>query len=78
MVDTSGGRSAIATPYYYSCYDKGDENVISDREKILVIGSGPIRIGQGIEFDYCCVQCVNAVRGLGFEAIIANNSTSTM
>ena len=78
MVDTSGGRSAIATPYYYSCYDKGDENVISDREKILVIGSGPIRIGQGIEFDYCCVQCVNAVRELGFEAIIANNNPETV
>ncbi len=78
MVDTSGGKSAVSTPYYYSCYDQGDENVISDNEKILVIGSGPIRIGQGIEFDYCCVQGVNAIRELGYEAIIANNNPETV
>ena len=78
MVDTSGGKSGIATPYYYSCYDEGDENVITDNEKILVIGSGPIRIGQGIEFDYCCVQGVNAIREMGYEAIIANNNPETV
>ena len=78
MVDTSGGKSGIATPYYYSCYDTGDENVISENDKILVIGSGPIRIGQGIEFDYCCVQGVNAIRELGYEAIIANNNPETV
>ncbi|MDO4870412.1 MAG: carbamoyl-phosphate synthase (glutamine-hydrolyzing) large subunit [Bacillota bacterium] len=78
MVDTSGGKSGIATPYYYSCYDKGDENIITDNQKILVIGSGPIRIGQGIEFDYCCVQGVNAIREMGYEAIIANNNPETV
>ena len=78
MVDTSGGKSGISTPYYYSCYDEGDENVISKNEKVLVIGSGPIRIGQGIEFDYCCVQGVNAIRELGYEAIIANNNPETV
>ncbi|MFR6257875.1 MAG: carbamoyl-phosphate synthase large subunit, partial [Anaerovoracaceae bacterium] len=53
MVDTCGGEFDAATPYYYSCYDEEDESVRSPEEKILVIGSGPIRIGQGIEFDYC-------------------------
>ncbi len=77
-VDTSGGKSAVSTPYYYSCYDKGDENEITDRDKILVIGSGPIRIGQGIEFDYCCVQGVNAIREMGYDAIIANNNPETV
>ena len=78
MVDTSGGKSAVSTPYYYSCYEGEDENAVSENEKILVIGSGPIRIGQGIEFDYCCVQGVNAIRELGYEAIIANNNPETV
>ena len=56
MVDTCGGEFDAATPYYYSCYDEEDEVEVSPEEKILVVGSGPIRIGQGIEFDYCCVQ----------------------
>ena len=73
MVDTSGGKSGISTPYYYSCYEGEDENRVSDSGKILIIGSGPIRIGQGVEFDYCCVQGVNAVKSLGYEAVIANN-----
>ena len=78
MVDTSGGKSGIATPYYYSCYSDGDENVVTENDKILIIGSGPIRIGQGIEFDYCCVQGVNAVQELGYDAIIANNNPETV
>ncbi|MDO4176757.1 MAG: carbamoyl-phosphate synthase large subunit [Bacillota bacterium] len=78
MVDTSGGKSGISTPYYYSCYEDGDENEVSDGEKVLLIGSGPIRIGQGIEFDYCCVQGVNAIQELGYEAIIANNNPETV
>ena len=78
MVDTSGGKSGIATPYYYSCYEEGDENEISDNRKILLVGSGPIRIGQGIEFDYCCVQGVNAIQSMGYEAIIANNNPETV
>ncbi|MCQ2547108.1 MAG: carbamoyl-phosphate synthase large subunit [Clostridia bacterium] len=78
MVDTSGGKSGISTPYYYSCYEEGDENEVSDGEKVLLIGSGPIRIGQGIEFDYCCVQGVNAIQEMGYEAIIANNNPETV
>ena len=78
MVDTSGGKSGISTPYYYSCYEGEDENRVSDSGKILIIGSGPIRIGQGVEFDYCCVQGVNAVKSLGYEAVIANNNPETV
>ncbi|MDO5491579.1 MAG: carbamoyl-phosphate synthase large subunit, partial [Bacillota bacterium] len=78
MVDTCGGEFDAATPYYYSCYDDGDESVPSSEEKILVIGSGPIRIGQGIEFDYCCVQGIWAIKELGYEAIIVNNNPETV
>lgn len=78
MVDTCGGEFDAATPYYYSCYDAEDESRISGRDKILVIGSGPIRIGQGIEFDYSCVQGVWALKDLGYEAIIMNNNPETV
>ena len=78
MVDTCGGEFDAATPYYYSCYDEEDESVPSHEKKILVIGSGPIRIGQGIEFDYCCVQGVWAIKELGYEAIIMNNNPETV
>ncbi|MDR1068984.1 MAG: carbamoyl-phosphate synthase large subunit, partial [Clostridiales Family XIII bacterium] len=78
MVDTCGGEFEALTPYYYSCFEKEDESRISDEKKILVVGSGPIRIGQGIEFDYCCVQAVWALRELGYEAIIVNNNPETV
>ena len=78
MVDTCGGEFDAVTPYYYSCYDEEDESVRSHEKKILVIGSGPIRIGQGIEFDYCCVQGVWAIKELGYEAIIMNNNPETV
>ena len=78
MVDTCGGGFDAVTPYYYSCYDEEDESVPSHEKKILVIGSGPIRIGQGIEFDYCCVQGVWAIKDLGYEAIIMNNNPETV
>lgn len=78
MVDTCGGEFDAATPYYYSCYDGEDEVQVSDEEKILVVGSGPIRIGQGIEFDYCCVQGVRAIKELGYEAVIMNNNPETV
>ena len=78
MVDTCGGEFDAMTPYYYSCYDEADESVRSHEKKILVIGSGPIRIGQGIEFDYCCVQGVWAIKELGYEAIIMNNNPETV
>jgi carbamoyl-phosphate synthase large subunit len=58
MVDTCAGEFEATSTYYYSCYDEGQESVSSKKKKIIIIGSGPIRIGQGIEFDYCNVHCV--------------------
>jgi carbamoyl-phosphate synthase large subunit len=78
MVDTCGGEFEALTPYYYSCFDMEDESRITDNNKILVVGSGPIRIGQGIEFDYCCVQGVWAIKELGCEAVIINNNPETV
>ena len=78
MVDTCGGEFEAATPYYYACMDHEDESRITERDKILVVGSGPIRIGQGIEFDYCCVHGVWAIQDAGYEAIIINNNPETV
>ncbi|AZV57462.1 carbamoyl-phosphate synthase (glutamine-hydrolyzing) large subunit [Clostridium sp. AWRP] len=78
MVDTCSGEFEAKTSYYYSCYDLESDNVVSDNKKILVIGSGPIRIGQGIEFDYCCVNGVWAIKKAGYEAVIINNNPETV
>lgn len=78
MVDTCSGEFDAETPYYYSCYEADDENIISDHKKIMVIGSGPIRIGQGIEFDYCCVHGVWAIKEAGYESIMINNNPETV
>jgi len=78
VVDTCAGEFEALTPYYYSSYGGENESVKSSREKILVVGSGPIRIGQGIEFDYCCVQGVWALRDLGYESITINNNPETV
>lgn len=78
MVDTCSGEFESHTPYYYSCYEAIDENEVSDKKKIIVIGSGPIRIGQGIEFDYCCVHGVWAIKEAGYESIIINNNPETV
>ena len=78
MVDTCAAEFESETPYYYSTYEDEDENVISKKEKIIVIGSGPIRIGQGIEFDYCSVHAVWAIQELGYESIIINNNPETV
>lgn len=78
MVDTCGGEFEAETPYYYSTYDEIDEVEISDREKVMVIGSGPIRIGQGIEFDYCSVHAIMALKKKGIETIIVNNNPETV
>nr|WP_307760357.1 carbamoyl-phosphate synthase large subunit [uncultured Peptostreptococcus sp.] len=78
MVDTCGGEFEALSPYYYSTYDEYDEVEVSDRKKIIVLGSGPIRIGQGIEFDYCSVHCVKSLRKLGIETIIINNNPETV
>lgn len=79
MVDTCAAEFEAATPYYYSSFDGENENTeISDKKKILVLGSGPIRIGQGIEFDYCSVHCVWAFKKAGYETIIINNNPETV
>jgi carbamoyl-phosphate synthase large subunit len=78
MVDTCAGEFLAKTPYYYSTYEEYDEVVVSDKEKVLVIGSGPIRIGQGIEFDYCSVHCIKTLKELGIESIILNNNPETV
>jgi len=78
MVDTCSGEFEASTPYYYSCYEEEDENIVTDNKKILVIGSGPIRIGQGIEFDYCCVHGVWGIKEAGYEAIMINNNPETV
>ncbi len=78
MVDTCGGEFEAKSPYYYSTYDEYDEVKISDKKKILVIGSGPIRIGQGVEFDYCSVHSIFALEKCGVETIIVNNNPETV
>ncbi len=78
MVDTCAAEFESTTPYYYSTYEEEDENIISKKEKVLVIGSGPIRIGQGIEFDYCSVHAVWALQKSGYESIIINNNPETV
>lgn len=78
MVDTCSGEFDARTPYYYSCYDEEDESVPSEKKKVVIIGSGAIRIGQGIEFDYCCVHGVHGVKNAGFEAVMINNNPETV
>ena len=78
MVDTCAGEFEALTPYYYSTYNTYDEVKVSDRRKVIVVGSGPIRIGQGIEFDYASVHAVKALRKMGIETIIINNNPETV
>jgi len=78
VVDTCAGEFPAATPYYYSSYEDESESAPSDREKIVILGSGPNRIGQGIEFDYCCVQAVLALREAGYETIMINSNPETV
>lgn len=78
MVDTCAGEFNAMSPYYYSSYDTTDEVEVSGKEKVMVMGSGPIRIGQGIEFDYCSVHCVKALGKMGKETIIVNNNPETV
>jgi carbamoyl-phosphate synthase large subunit len=78
IVDTCAGEFEAVTPYYYSTYEEKDDVIVSDKDKVLVIGSGPIRIGQGIEFDYCSVHSVRALNELGLESIIINNNPETV
>jgi len=78
MVDTCAAEFEAVTPYYYSTYERKDDSIRSNRRKVLVIGSGPIRIGQGIEFDYCSVHSVKTLRELNIESIIVNNNPETV
>jgi carbamoyl-phosphate synthase large subunit len=78
MVDTCAAEFSAATPYFYSSYDEEDESLDSERPKVLILGSGPNRIGQGIEFDYACVQASFALHELGFETIMLNCNPETV
>jgi carbamoyl-phosphate synthase large subunit len=77
-VDTCAAEFEANTPYHYSAYEQYNESISSDKEKIIILGGGPNRIGQGIEFDYCCVRCVMALREEGYETIMINCNPETV
>lgn len=78
MVDTCAAEFESETPYFYSTYEEENESAVTDRPSVIVLGSGPIRIGQGIEFDYATVHSVKAIKEAGYEAIIVNNNPETV
>ena len=78
MIDTCASEFSSYVPYFYSTYEDENESVVSDKEKIVVLGSGPIRIGQGVEFDYSTVHAIWSIRAAGYEAIIINNNPETV
>ncbi|MBP6693739.1 MAG: carbamoyl-phosphate synthase large subunit, partial [Saprospiraceae bacterium] len=78
MVDTCAAEFESKTNYFYSCFDTENESIPSDKKKIIVLGSGPNRIGQGIEFDYCCVHGILAIKEAGYEAIMVNCNPETV
>jgi len=78
MVDTCAAEFEAKTPYYYGTYEEEDEVPVSHNQKVIIIGAGPIRIGQGIEFDYCCVHAAMALKEEGVETIIINNNPETV
>ncbi|MGW8266532.1 MAG: carbamoyl-phosphate synthase large subunit [Longimicrobiales bacterium] len=78
VVDTCAGEFPAATPYFYSSYEEENESTRSEGEKIIILGSGPNRIGQGIEFDYCCVQAVLGLNEVGYETIMINSNPETV
>ena len=78
MVDTCAAEFESETPYYYGTYEEENESIVTDRKSVIVLGSGPIRIGQGIEFDYATVHSVKAIKEAGYEAIIINNNPETV
>jgi carbamoyl-phosphate synthase large subunit len=78
IVDTCAAEFEAKTPYYYSTFDMENESIPSDKKKIIVLGSGPNRIGQGIEFDYCCVHGILAIKEAGYEAIMINCNPETV
>ena len=78
LVDTCAAEFEAQTPYYYSTFETENESIVSDRKKIVVLGSGPNRIGQGIEFDYCCVHGILAAKECGYETIMINCNPETV
>ena len=78
MIDTCASEFESYIPYFYSTYEEENESVSSDRKKVVVLGSGPIRIGQGVEFDYSTVHAVMTIKQMGYEAIIINNNPETV
>jgi carbamoyl-phosphate synthase large subunit len=78
VVDTCAGEFPAETPYFYSSYETASESEVTDTDKVLILGSGPNRIGQGIEFDYCCVHGVKASREMGYEALMVNCNPETV
>ena len=78
MVDTCAGEFPSSTPYLYSSYDEEDEAPRTGRESVVILGSGPNRIGQGVEFDYCCVRAALALRDRGYETIMINSNPETV
>lgn len=78
MIDTCASEFESYIPYFYSTYASENESVVSDKKKVIVLGSGPIRIGQGVEFDYSTVHAVKTIKSAGFEAIIINNNPETV
>ena len=78
MIDTCASEFDSYVPYFYSTYEQENESIVSDKKKIIVLGSGPIRIGQGVEFDYSTVHAIWSIREAGYEAIIINNNPETV
>ncbi len=78
MIDTCASEFDSYVPYFYSTYEEENESVVSGKKKVLVLGSGPIRIGQGVEFDYSTVHAVKTIRAMGYEAIVVNNNPETV
>ena len=78
VVDTCAAEFPAQTPYYYSAYEGENESIVTDRKKVVILGSGPNRIGQGIEFDYSCVHAVLATKEMGYEAIMVNCNPETV
>ena len=78
MIDTCGGEFKSYVPYLYSTYEDENESIITDKKKIIVLGAGPIRIGQGVEFDYSTVHAIKTIKEAGYEAILINNNPETV
>lgn len=78
MIDTCASEFESYVPYFYSTYAQENESVVSDKKKVIVLGSGPIRIGQGVEFDFSTVHALNTIRSMGYEAIVINNNPETV